>query len=259
MIQKQIEYIYHPWFDDKEKSDKILSFEFCHIKHTIQKKHSICNNINYHTLFNHAILTREAEQSLFLKMNCVKYFTVNKKLTQHEHVIKDIRDKLILHNMQLIPFSIRYAHRNDIDISIAISEGSLKLFRAIEMYNVGLLNKNGQPYKFSTYAMQLLYRYFRGFHEHKLLNLDNAIDEIIQDDTQSKMATDDLFRIIENIILKCDKREQYVILNRFGINDNKRTLSDIGNELGITKERVRQIQLTAIRKIRKYYFDHYSS
>lgn len=49
-----------------------------------------------------------------------------------------------------------------------------------------------------------------------------------------------------------DKREQDIIKQRFGIEDNEpKTLEQIGNVLGFSKERIRQIENLAIQKLRK--------
>ena len=48
------------------------------------------------------------------------------------------------------------------------------------------------------------------------------------------------------------EREQIVIKLRYGLEDGKaRSLEDIGNVLGITRERVRQIEMHALRKLRR--------
>jgi RNA polymerase nonessential primary-like sigma factor len=51
-------------------------------------------------------------------------------------------------------------------------------------------------------------------------------------------------------------REQYVIMNRFGlvgppIKKQTKTLIQIGQELNLSKERIRQIELTALQKLRQ--------
>jgi RNA polymerase primary sigma factor len=47
-------------------------------------------------------------------------------------------------------------------------------------------------------------------------------------------------------------RERTVIELRFGIKDGRpRTLDIVGNELGVTRERVRQIQIEALRRLRE--------
>jgi len=53
---------------------------------------------------------------------------------------------------------------------------------------------------------------------------------------------------------KLSDKEQSVINLRFGLEDNKlKTLQEIGNILGYTRERVRQIQNMALHKIRNKY------
>lgn len=56
---------------------------------------------------------------------------------------------------------------------------------------------------------------------------------------------------IEHIFTQLSKREQEVIRYRFGFSDDReRTLEEVGNIYGITRERVRQIESSAIRKMR---------
>lgn len=56
---------------------------------------------------------------------------------------------------------------------------------------------------------------------------------------------------IEDLLLELNDRERSVLIMRFGLDgDAARTLEDIGLGLNITRERVRQIQAKAIRKLR---------
>ena len=46
-------------------------------------------------------------------------------------------------------------------------------------------------------------------------------------------------------------REQRVIRLRFGLDDGRpRTLEEVGKEFGLTRERIRQIEAHALRKLR---------
>lgn len=58
--------------------------------------------------------------------------------------------------------------------------------------------------------------------------------------------------ILKKTIDKCLKdREKYVITKRFGLNDNKdKTLEEVGQLLGVTRERIRQIEKKALRKLK---------
>tara|TARA_B100001093_G_C26830861_1_gene1016025 strand:- start:282 stop:530 length:249 start_codon:yes stop_codon:yes gene_type:complete len=49
-----------------------------------------------------------------------------------------------------------------------------------------------------------------------------------------------------------NKRERYILEKRFGLNNSKQeSLFQIGNKLNISRERVRQIELKALQKLRK--------
>jgi RNA polymerase primary sigma factor len=71
----------------------------------------------------------------------------------------------------------------------------------------------------------------------------SQIDSILKDDLRAQ---------IELVVDKLNDREQKVINMRFGLMDDEseRTLEEIGKALGITRERVRQIESTAIKKLK---------
>jgi DNA-directed RNA polymerase sigma subunit (sigma70/sigma32) len=49
-----------------------------------------------------------------------------------------------------------------------------------------------------------------------------------------------------------DEREMTILIRRFGLHGNEReTLESIGDDLGITRERVRQLEAQALRKAAK--------
>jgi RNA polymerase primary sigma factor len=56
---------------------------------------------------------------------------------------------------------------------------------------------------------------------------------------------------IRDTLLTLSPRERVVIERRFGLgDDNDDTLTAIGREIGVTRERIRQIETTALRKLR---------
>ena len=89
-----------------------------------------------------------------------------------------------------------------------------------------------------------------------LVTDDLCIQDYIEDTTylspemtaQNKLQENDITKLI-NIL---DKREQEIIKRRFGIdNEEPKTLEQIGNALGFSKERIRQIENIALQKLRK--------
>ena len=63
---------------------------------------------------------------------------------------------------------------------------------------------------------------------------------------------DDLTEQIDEVLGQLNEREQAVIKMRFGLLEDKsdRTLEEIGKELNVTRERVRQIESSAIKKLK---------
>jgi RNA polymerase primary sigma factor len=66
------------------------------------------------------------------------------------------------------------------------------------------------------------------------------------------VMNDDLNRQIDEVLEQLNEREQAVVRMRFGLLDDKsdRTLEEIGKELNVTRERVRQIESSAIKKLK---------
>ena len=54
-----------------------------------------------------------------------------------------------------------------------------------------------------------------------------------------------------NVLLTLTKREEEVLALRFGLFDGScHTLEDVGKRFGVTRERIRQIEAKALRKLR---------
>ena len=57
---------------------------------------------------------------------------------------------------------------------------------------------------------------------------------------------------VERVLDSLEGREQRVIRLRFGLDDGRpRTLEEVGNEFGLTRERIRQIEARALMKLRE--------
>ncbi|MBL0708894.1 MAG: RNA polymerase sigma factor RpoD [Sulfurimonas sp.] len=85
---------------------------------------------------------------------------------------------------------------------------------------------------------------------------DGRFGDFIEDKSSISPADailkDDLRGQIENVLEQLNEREKAVIKLRFGIMDDEsdRTLEEIGKELSVTRERVRQIESSAIKKLK---------
>ncbi len=85
---------------------------------------------------------------------------------------------------------------------------------------------------------------------------DGRFGDFIEDKTSQSptdaVMNDDLNRQIDEVLEQLNDREQAVVRMRFGLLNDKsdRTLEEIGKELSVTRERVRQIESSAIKKLK---------
>ena len=84
---------------------------------------------------------------------------------------------------------------------------------------------------------------------------DSHLGDFIEDKesvSPSDYATNQLLsEELSNILGDLTEREERVIRLRYGLDDNRvRTLEEVGKEFGVTRERIRQIEAKAIRKLR---------
>ena len=84
---------------------------------------------------------------------------------------------------------------------------------------------------------------------------DAFLGDFIEDDSMPQpleIASQQLLRgQISDALDKLTERERRIIVLRFGLEDGRfRTLEEVGREFGITRERIRQIEAKALRKLR---------
>jgi RNA polymerase primary sigma factor len=84
----------------------------------------------------------------------------------------------------------------------------------------------------------------------------NNFAEVVQDenaDTPYEMLEDKTVTgMLQEMVKKLDPREATILRYRFGLDGgSEKTLEEVGEKFGVTRERVRQIQNIALRKLRK--------
>ena len=84
---------------------------------------------------------------------------------------------------------------------------------------------------------------------------DSHLGDFIQDDDAPAPAEAAAYSLlkeqIEDVLVSLNEREQKVLKLRFGLEDGRaRTLEEVGKEFDVTRERIRQIEAKALRKLR---------
>jgi RNA polymerase primary sigma factor len=115
--------------------------------------------------------------------------------------------------------------------------------------------------KMSIKKVRIIHRAVRAFHSPTQAHLREedglALHEMLHDEKTSTpddiVLGKDEVRTIYMLLNKIDRRESEILKLRFGLEDGQPlTLKEIGEKVGLTRERVRQIENEALRKLNAY-------
>jgi len=220
-----------------------------------------------------SLLTTAQEKQVFLRYNFARMKTqaaVRKfragagRLAAREIAlwykrVRDTREVITQANLALVLAMAKRTRMGEVDFGELVSEGNMALLRAVEKFDIG------RGFKFSTYACRAILkafsriamknnRYRQAFPTEfdptmeKSNYQENRRADIEQD------AVEELQQIIGENRAQLSDVEKTVIQARFAINRGQdapaMTLEEVGRVIGVTKERVRQIQNKALEKLR---------
>jgi RNA polymerase primary sigma factor/RNA polymerase sigma factor len=223
------------------------------------------------SLYEVPLLTREQEAHVFRKFNYLKHKASKLRgqldpvratrgvMDQIEALYEQavaLKNQIVRANLRLVvSIAKRHVGMGDNFFEL-VSDGNMSLIRAVEKFDFARGNK------FSTYASWAIMKNFartipdehrhrdrfRTSHSEMFSSTEEHRSDQYEQESAQRQRESQVGRILERL----DEREQKIIISRFGLEHGHepQTLKEVGAEMGVTKERIRQIEARALSKLR---------
>ena len=223
------------------------------------------------SLYEMSLLTREQEMHLFRKMNYLKYKASSLRAQLDRNRPKSrlmdrieklcgesvaTKNQIIRANLRLVvSIAKRYVGPAG-DFFELVSDGNMSLIRAVGKFDFA------RGFRFSTYASWAIMKNFaralpvvrrqQSRFSTSCSEMFSTVEDSRADQYEQESAQIQRESHVAGILKRLDERERQIVTTRFGLTRGREplTLQQVGAALGITKERVRQIQSRAMGKLR---------
>lgn len=282
-----VEFISCPEFDDNSLKQQILEppadlFEQAdkiHLLHTPASRFKSAQDLDAYVadIQDTSLLNHRQEMFLFRKYNYLKYCAARlqgkidpqypqalllRQVQSFLQQARQIKDLLIRSNLRLVVAVARKHTRHEEEMLDLISEGNIVLMNAVEKFDFS------RGFKFSTYATWAIVKRLASHYQAKKTKFveqtaDDAWIEVSQDlrvEPSKTAALESARRSLDEVIEEeLEERERVIVREHYGLIDYKpglgrrksKSLSQIADLVGLSKERIRQIELAALQKLRK--------
>ncbi|MBX7168451.1 MAG: sigma-70 family RNA polymerase sigma factor [Pirellulales bacterium] len=224
-------------------------------------------------LYGSKLLAPAEERELFRRLNFWKYLAAQLRgrldpeqadeglLARVERLLAaatTVRNHLVRSNLRLVvSIAKRFVDLDNV-LPDLVSDGNLSLIMAIEKFDYA------RGYRFSTYATWAIrYNFARGVavrrrrRSKQLLAEEGVLEQAEDSRTDARVALERQSRleaVMGGLLERLDPREREILAARFGMHptEGPNTLQEIARRLGVCKERVRQLEMRALNKLRAY-------
>lgn len=268
-----IEYMYHESFDAPDADEVILGPEPVPATAPRQTRPPAGLPPYLKSLYDVPLLSREQEFYLFRKMNYLLHKAKKLRDSLDLHHAKasqldelddlyeqaqEVKRRIIRSNLRLVVSIAKRHVTASTNLFELISDGNVSLMRAVEKFDFS------RGFKFSTYASWAIMKNFartipaESTHRDRFVTGQELAFELAPDarlgEYEMELSHKRMQSAVDKILEKLDERERRIIACRYGLGDEAgpQTLEQVGNQFGVTKERIRQIEARAMNKLRKY-------
>jgi len=224
-------------------------------------------------LYKTPLLSKKQEQGLFRMYNYLKYKATlvrqrlgearSPKVEDIEEVERlldeaaRVKNRIVQANLRLVVNIAKRHVSPQTNFFELISDGNMSLLRAVDKFDYT------RGFKFSTYASWAVMKNFArtvpkaGKRRERFMTGHDELLEMTEDlrfEGQEPYREPDITvkQNIERVIHELGPREREIVMRRFGLGDmpGPQTLEEVGQHFGVTKERIRQIESRAFKKLR---------
>jgi RNA polymerase primary sigma factor len=217
------------------------------------------------------LLSAEEERDLFRALNYVKY-RVNVLRAKLDPMVPDlelvekaetllkianrIRNRLVQANLRLVLSVVKKFATPQCSFDELLSDGITTLIQAVDKFDFD------RGFRFSTYAYRAITRcaYRQVSARQKDASRSTAaVDEVATyhpEDSDERLVNSascsELRGALDEMLSRLDRRERFIVRRRYGMGRSRQTATfqSMANKLGVSKERVRQLENRAVCKLR---------
>jgi RNA polymerase primary sigma factor len=270
LLAADLTYIAHPSFDDPSAREVILA-PSSGFESSGQDRTPVTHRSETDSSRGTRLASREQEAHWFRKMNYLKCLAarLRDRIDPHRPAAAELdeierlqsealklRNRIVEANLRLVVSIANKRLQPGCDLSERVSDGSFALLLAVDHFDFARGNR------FSTYAtwaiLNELARHNRrlksrcnrpvALREDPLAAPDPGSDECERELEQNQRRT-----VVQRWLDRLDQRERRIVASRYGIGGGPvQTFVQIGRDLGISKERVRQLVARAHDKLRSF-------